>query len=154
MRPPPRSSIKTGMPCSISILKKTPPRSLQAPHRHGRATTHCFRLQLRFPRHPKSRAFQFFHGLFRRPTRRVLRRRSSPRPLPAKDTLTNILATKEFVVNIVSEEFADKMNVTSAEVAPDVDEFSLSGLTPLASELVQPPAARRRKSRAYGVSLT
>lgn len=62
-----------------------------------------------------------------------------PGPLPAKDTLTNILATKEFVVNIVSEEFADKMNVTSAEVAPDVDEFSLSGLTPLASELVQPP---------------
>jgi flavin reductase (DIM6/NTAB) family NADH-FMN oxidoreductase RutF len=62
-----------------------------------------------------------------------------PGPLPAKDTLTNILATKEFVVNIVSEEFAEKMNLTSAEVAPDIDEFSLSGLTPLASELVQPP---------------
>jgi flavin reductase (DIM6/NTAB) family NADH-FMN oxidoreductase RutF len=60
-------------------------------------------------------------------------------PLPAKDTLTNILATKEFVVNIVSEEFAEKMNLTSAEVAPEVDEFALSGLTPLASELVQPP---------------
>lgn len=60
-------------------------------------------------------------------------------PLPSKDALTNILATKEFVVNIVSEEFADKMNLTAAEVAPDVDEFSLSGLTPLASELVQPP---------------
>jgi flavin reductase (DIM6/NTAB) family NADH-FMN oxidoreductase RutF len=62
-----------------------------------------------------------------------------PGPLPAKDTLTNILATKEFVVNIVSEEFAEKMNLTSAEVAPDVDEFSLSGLTPMASELVRPP---------------
>lgn len=60
-------------------------------------------------------------------------------PLPAKDTLTNILATKEFVVNIVSEEFAEKMNLTSAEVAPDVDEFTISGLTPIASELVQPP---------------
>lgn len=60
-------------------------------------------------------------------------------PLPAKDTLTNILATKEFVVNIVSEEFADKMNLTSAEVSPEVDEFVISGLTPLRSELVQPP---------------
>jgi flavin reductase (DIM6/NTAB) family NADH-FMN oxidoreductase RutF len=60
-------------------------------------------------------------------------------PLPAKDTLTNILATKEFVVNIVSEEFAEKMNLTSAEVAPEIDEFRLAGLTPLASELVQPP---------------
>jgi flavin reductase (DIM6/NTAB) family NADH-FMN oxidoreductase RutF len=60
-------------------------------------------------------------------------------PLPAKDTLTNILATKEFVVNIVSEEFAEKMNLTSAEVAPDIDEFALSSLTPMASELVRPP---------------
>lgn len=60
-------------------------------------------------------------------------------PLPAKDTLTNILATKEFVVNIVSEEFAEKMNLTSAEVAPEVDEFEISGLTPLPSDLVRPP---------------
>jgi len=58
---------------------------------------------------------------------------------PTKDTLRNIAATKEFVVNIVSEEFAGKMNLTSAEVAPEVDEFELSGLTPLASELIRPP---------------
>ncbi len=62
--------------------------------------------------------------------------RSGPRP--AKDTLTNILATREFVVNIVSEEFADKMNIASAEVPPEIDEFALSCLTPLASELVKP----------------
>ncbi|HEX3473245.1 MAG TPA: flavin reductase family protein [Silvibacterium sp.] len=59
--------------------------------------------------------------------------------LPAKDTLRNIVATKEFVVNIVSEEFADKMNLTSAEVPPEIDEFELSGLTPVASELIKPP---------------
>lgn len=59
-------------------------------------------------------------------------------PLPAKDTLTNILTTKEFVVNIVSEEFAEKMNLTSAEVAPEIDEFEISGLTPLPSDLVRP----------------
>ena len=60
-------------------------------------------------------------------------------PLPAKDTLTNILATKEFVVNIVSEDFVERMNLTAADVPPEVDEFMLAGLTPLASELVQPP---------------
>ncbi len=65
---------------------------------------------------------------------------------PTKDTLRNICATKEFVVNIVSEDFADKMNLTSAEVAPEVDEFELSGLTPIASELVRPP--RVGESRA------
>ncbi len=58
---------------------------------------------------------------------------------PTKDTLRNIIATREFVLNIVSEEFAAKMNACSEEVPPEVDEFELSGLTPLASELVRPP---------------
>ena len=62
------------------------------------------------------------------------------RPVPplAKDTLRNILATREFVVNIVSEEFVERMNATSAQVGPEVDEFELSGLTPIASDLVKP----------------
>ena len=62
-----------------------------------------------------------------------------PAPLGAKDTLRNIVATHEFVVNIVSEDFADRMNATAAQVAPEVDEFELSGLTPLASDLIKPP---------------
>jgi len=55
-----------------------------------------------------------------------------------KDTLRNVLDTCEFVLNIVSEDFADKMNECSASVPPEVDEFELSGLTPLPSELVKP----------------
>ena len=57
----------------------------------------------------------------------------------AKDTLRNIMAMREFVVNIVSGDFAEQMNATAAQVPPSVDEFELSGLTPLASELVKPP---------------
>jgi flavin reductase (DIM6/NTAB) family NADH-FMN oxidoreductase RutF len=62
------------------------------------------------------------------------------RPVPpmTKDTLRNILATREFVVNIVSEEFAGRMNATAAQVSPEVDEFVLSGLTPIASDLIKP----------------
>ena len=56
-----------------------------------------------------------------------------------KDTLRNIEATGEFVVNVVSEEFAAQMNVCSQEFPPEVDEFAASGLTPLASEVVKPP---------------
>jgi flavin reductase (DIM6/NTAB) family NADH-FMN oxidoreductase RutF len=56
-----------------------------------------------------------------------------------KDTLFNIATTREFVVNIVSEEFAEKMNICSADFPPDVDEFEASGLTPVASDLVKPP---------------
>jgi len=69
--------------------------------------------------------------------------RSAPRPY--KDTLRNIEATGEFVVNIVSEEFAGKMNMTSADVPPEVDEFELSGLTPLESDLVKPPRVAESK---------
>ncbi|HTP43552.1 MAG TPA: flavin reductase family protein [Candidatus Acidoferrum sp.] len=55
-----------------------------------------------------------------------------------KDTLNNIEATREFVVNVVSEEFAQKMNLCSEEFPPEVDEFRVSGLTPVPSDLVKP----------------
>jgi len=60
------------------------------------------------------------------------------RPDLRKDTLRNVEETGEFVVNIVSEAISDAANATAAEVAPDVDEFVLSGLTPVPSDLVRP----------------
>lgn len=60
-------------------------------------------------------------------------------PERRKDTLRNILATREFVVNIVSEEFAEKMNLTSGEYPPDIDEFALAGLTAVPSDLIKAP---------------
>jgi flavin reductase (DIM6/NTAB) family NADH-FMN oxidoreductase RutF len=59
---------------------------------------------------------------------------------PPKDTLANVRATGEFVVNIVTEEIAERMNLCSGEYEADVDEFQVSGLTPVASELIRPPA--------------
>jgi flavin reductase (DIM6/NTAB) family NADH-FMN oxidoreductase RutF len=59
-----------------------------------------------------------------------------------KDTLRNVEATEEFVVNVVSEEFAEKMNICSVEFPPEVDEFEMSGLTPVASDLVKPARVR------------
>jgi flavin reductase (DIM6/NTAB) family NADH-FMN oxidoreductase RutF len=64
-----------------------------------------------------------------------------------KDTLRNIEATGEFVINIVSEDFAAQMNLCSGEYPPETDEFALSGLTPLASDLVKPP--RVKESRIH-----
>ena len=60
-------------------------------------------------------------------------------PDPRKDTLRNIVTMREFVVNIVSEEFAEKMNLCSGEYPPEIDEFQVSGLTPIPSDLVKPP---------------
>lgn len=55
-----------------------------------------------------------------------------------KDTLNNVLATGEFVVNMATENNVDKMNLTSQIVAPEIDEFELAGLTPIASVKVKP----------------
>jgi flavin reductase (DIM6/NTAB) family NADH-FMN oxidoreductase RutF len=57
----------------------------------------------------------------------------------AKDTVANIRESGQFVVNIVSEQMASQMNATSAEFPPEIDEFDISGLTPLESELIVPP---------------
>lgn len=56
-----------------------------------------------------------------------------------KDTLRNIEAAGEFVVNIVSEEIAERMNLCAPEYPPEVDEFHVSGLTPVPSDLVRAP---------------
>ena len=56
-----------------------------------------------------------------------------------KDTLRNVEQTREFVINIVSDAIAAATNATAAEVGPEVDEFHLAGLTPVASEVVRAP---------------
>ncbi|WP_164280712.1 flavin reductase family protein [Stenotrophomonas indicatrix] len=56
-----------------------------------------------------------------------------------KDSLRNIEATGEFVWNLATFDLAQAMNETCRAVAPEVDEFVLAGLTPLASEQVAPP---------------
>lgn len=55
-----------------------------------------------------------------------------------KDTLRNVEATGEFVVNIVSEDMAGAMNLTSGDFPPEIDEFEISGLTGIDSDLVKP----------------
>jgi flavin reductase (DIM6/NTAB) family NADH-FMN oxidoreductase RutF len=56
-----------------------------------------------------------------------------------KDSLRNARATGEFVWNLVTRPLAEAMNASSAMVAPEVDEFQLAGLTPVASTRVQVP---------------
>src|ERR1700676_4614581 len=57
----------------------------------------------------------------------------------AKDTLRNIRETKEFVVNIVTYELAEAMNLTSGEYDASVNEFEVAKLTPEVSAVVRPP---------------
>jgi flavin reductase (DIM6/NTAB) family NADH-FMN oxidoreductase RutF len=50
-----------------------------------------------------------------------------------KDTCKNVLDTKEFVVNIVSEPIAQAMNATSVDGPPEVNEWQVAGFTPIPS---------------------
>lgn len=56
-----------------------------------------------------------------------------------KDSLLNIKATGEFVVNLVNRRLAETANSCSAEFAPGVDEWGVSGVDPLPCEVVAPP---------------
>lgn len=56
-----------------------------------------------------------------------------------KDTAANILATGEFVINLVDEANVEAMNMTCIDAPADVDETQLAGLTLAPSETVKPP---------------
>jgi len=56
-----------------------------------------------------------------------------------KDTLRNARASGEMVVNLVDEPMAERMVRASGEYPYGVDEFALTGLTPLACERVRAP---------------
>lgn len=55
-----------------------------------------------------------------------------------KDTRENILQTKEFTVNIISEPLVHAANATSVESPANTNEWLLAGLTPAQSVGIYP----------------
>jgi flavin reductase (DIM6/NTAB) family NADH-FMN oxidoreductase RutF len=64
--------------------------------------------------------------------------RSSETFVP-KDTARNIRRTGEFVVNIVTEDIAEKMNICATEFPEEMSEVELAGFTTAASEKIKVP---------------
>ena len=70
----------------------------------------------------------------------------SPKKSPAagepagepKDPLRNIRETKEFVINVVTSELAEAMNLTSGEYDAAINEFEVGKLAPAPSKVVRP----------------
>lgn len=87
--------------------------------------------------------FSFFCGVGSNPPTVLfcpsLRPGASSGTVEPKDTLRNVEETGEFVINVVNDAIAAAANASSAEVPPEIDEFVISGLTPIASEAVRPP---------------
>jgi flavin reductase (DIM6/NTAB) family NADH-FMN oxidoreductase RutF len=57
----------------------------------------------------------------------------------SRDSLANVRATGEFVVNVVSEDLALAMRVSSAALYSGEDEFEVAGLQTVPSHTVAPP---------------
>ena len=56
-----------------------------------------------------------------------------------KDTLVNIQAVPEFVINITDEATKEAMNLTATEFEAGVDEFGWAGVTPAPSQTIRVP---------------
>ena len=79
--------------------------------------------------------YSFFNGVATNPAVVMF----CPGGAQRKDSLANVEATGEFVVNVATEGQRLQMNETSAVVPAEVDEFALAGLESLPSRDVKPP---------------
>jgi flavin reductase (DIM6/NTAB) family NADH-FMN oxidoreductase RutF len=82
---------------------------------------------------PNLAPYSFFNGVADRPAMVAFSSAGM------KDSLRNIEQTGEFTCSLATWDLRDAMNMSSAPVAPGVDEFALAGLTPVASLQVKPP---------------
>ena len=83
--------------------------------------------------------FSFFNMISHKPPLLCISFSYDDRKDQPKDTLRNIEATKEFVVNSVRRDIAAAMDLCSEYYPSDVDEIAMSGLTPVPSVQVKPP---------------
>jgi len=83
--------------------------------------------------------FSFFNAFSANPPILVFSPARSGRTNTTKDTYNNVKILPEVVINVVNFELVHQMSLASSPYPSSVDEFVKSGLTPVASECVQPP---------------
>jgi flavin reductase (DIM6/NTAB) family NADH-FMN oxidoreductase RutF len=82
--------------------------------------------------------FSFFNGVGSNPPA-VIFSPATKADGTDKDTVCNLRAVGECVVNVVPFAIRDAMNEASFPFPPEVDEFEAAGFTPLPSIIVRPP---------------
>lgn len=91
---------------------------------------------------PNLAPFSFFNAICAKPPllafAPALRQREPGVQGETKDTLRNIRETGEFVINVVTYEVVEAMNLTSGEYDSTINEFELAKLTPRAAQVVKP----------------
>ncbi|MEO0473197.1 MAG: flavin reductase family protein [Bacteroidota bacterium] len=87
---------------------------------------------------PNLAPYSFFNAFGSNPPTLIFSANRRVRTNTTKDTLSNVEATKEVVINVVNHQIVHQMALASVEYPEDVSEFEKSGLTPIASDLVKP----------------
>ncbi|MFT5581758.1 MAG: flavin reductase (DIM6/NTAB) family NADH-FMN oxidoreductase RutF [Lentimonas sp.] len=82
--------------------------------------------------------FSFFNVFSANPPIMVFSPARSGRTNTTKDTYNNVKKVPEVVINIVNYSMVHQMSLSSSPYDPKIDEFTKSGLTPIASDLVKP----------------
>ncbi|MBP6624268.1 MAG: flavin reductase family protein [Chitinophagaceae bacterium] len=98
----------------------------------------CFASTIDEEGHPNLSPFSFFNVFGSKPPILIFSPARRVRDNTIKHTLQNALATKEVVINVVNYAIVQQMSLSSCEYGAGVSEFEKAGLTPLASELVNP----------------
>jgi flavin reductase (DIM6/NTAB) family NADH-FMN oxidoreductase RutF len=82
--------------------------------------------------------FSFFNIFSANPPIMVFSPARSGRTNTTKDTYNNVKEVPEVVINVVNYDLVHQMSLASSPYDPGTDEFEKTGLTPLASETIQP----------------
>ena len=96
---------------------------------------------------PNLAPYSFFNAFSSNPPTLVFSSNRRVVDNTTKDTLANVKANQEVVVNAVSYNIVRQMAVTSVQFDSDISEFEKAGLTPIPSDLVKP--FRVRESPAH-----
>jgi flavin reductase (DIM6/NTAB) family NADH-FMN oxidoreductase RutF len=87
---------------------------------------------------PNLAPFSFFNAFGGNPPTVAFSPSRRRRDGTTKDTYHNLMATKECVIQVVTYEIHQQVNLASGEYEAGVDEFAKSGFTPVASDIVKP----------------
>lgn len=98
----------------------------------------CFASTIDEEGNPNLSPFSFFNVFGSKPPILVFSPARRVRNNTIKHTLENAMSTKEVVVNVVSYDIVQQMNLASCEYGDDINEFTKSGLTPVKSDIVKP----------------
>ena len=98
----------------------------------------CFASTIDEEGNPNLSPFSFFNAFGSKPPILIFSPARRVRDNTIKHTLENCRATKEVVINVVTYDMVQQVSLASCEYPKEVNEFTKSGFTPIASDLVKP----------------